>query len=111
MAFSHGLPKLMRIGELSQSFPDPLGLGSTLSVGLAIFAELFCSLAVMLGIGTRLAAVPVIITMLVAAFIIHAADPWAKKELALLYAVIFTTLFFTGAGRFRLKLSKLEGWS
>jgi putative oxidoreductase len=53
-----------------------------------------------LGVATRFAAVPLAVTMLVAAFAIHADDPWAKKELALLYAVPFVTLVFTGAGKF-----------
>ena len=43
---------------------------------------------------------PLLITMLVAALIIHAEDPWARKELALLYAVPAIALIFTGAGRF-----------
>ena len=42
------------------------------------------------------------VTMLVAALIIHGDDPWAKKELALLYFFPFAALFLTGAGRYSL---------
>lgn len=102
MAFGHGWGKLMSWPTLSAKFPDPLGVGPSASLSLAIFAELFCSLAIMLGFATRLSVIPLIVTMLVAAFVIHGADPWQKKELAVLYLFPFLTLVFTGPGRFSL---------
>jgi putative oxidoreductase len=62
----------------------------------------FCSIAIILGFATRFVSIPLIITMFVAVFIIHADDPWQKKEFALLYLVPFLTLLFTGAGKFSL---------
>ena len=100
MLFSHGLGKLMSFSEKHSMFPDPLGAGSSLSMTLAIGAEVFCSAALILGIATRLAAVPLIITMLVAVLIVHADDPFAKKEFALLYLAPFITLMLTGPGKF-----------
>ena len=100
MLLTHGWSKLTGFGSLSDKFPDPLGVGSAFSLVLAIFAEVFCSLAVAAGIGTRVAAIPVIITMTVAAFMVHGDDPWAKKEFALMYAIPFLALMFTGAGRY-----------
>ena len=38
--------------------------------------------------------------MLVAAFIVHGADPFAKKEKALLYAICFLVIAITGAGKY-----------
>jgi putative oxidoreductase len=100
MLVAHGWGKLAGFGELAGKFPDPIGVGSTLSLALAVFAEVLCALLIMIGLGTRFAAVPLLITMLVAAFIVHADDPWGKKEFALLYAIPFLTLIFTGGGRF-----------
>jgi putative oxidoreductase len=100
MAAGHGWDKLLTFGARSGSFPDPLGVGSELSLALAVFAELLCSIFLMLGLATRFAAVPALITMLTAAFFIHGDDPWAKKELALLYAVPFLTLLLAGGGRY-----------
>ena len=100
MALGHGLGKFANFPQAAISFPDPLGVGHTLSMGLAIFAELLCSVLLVFGLFTRLAAVPLIITMLVAALIIHADDPWQKKEMALLYLVPFVTIFFAGPGNF-----------
>ena len=102
MLLGHGWGKLTSFAERSSSFPDPLGIGSLLSMALATGAEAFCALAVILGFATRWAAVPLMVTMLVAALIIHGDDPWAKKEFALLYFPPFATLFFAGAGRYSL---------
>jgi putative oxidoreductase len=102
MLFAHGLPKLLDYSEMSGKFPDPIGLGSELSLILAILAELLCSLLVMLGLVTRLAALPLCATMFVAAFLHHSADPFDKKELALLYLVVFVFLALVGGGNFSL---------
>ncbi len=103
MLVAHGWGKLTSYGVLSTKFPDPLGLGSTqLSLTLAVGAEVFCSILVIVGLATRFAAVPLVITMAVAAFIVHADDPWQKKEFALIYLLPFLSLVFTGAGRYSL---------
>jgi putative oxidoreductase len=102
MLFGHGLQKLLSYSEMSAKFPDPIGLGSELSLILAIFAEFLCSALVMLGLVTRLAALPVCATMFVAAFLVHVDDPFAKKELALLYLVVFVFLALAGGGSFSL---------
>ena len=92
----------MSFGERAASFPDPLGVGNSLSMGLVVFAEFFCALAIAVGLLTRGAVIPLIITMLVAGLVIHGDDPWQKKELAFLYLVPLVTLLFTGSGRFSL---------
>ena len=63
---------------------DVLGMGTTLSLGLAVFAEVVCSVLVLLGLGTRLAVIPLSITMLIVAFHVHMADPFAKQEMSLI---------------------------
>lgn len=102
MLFGHGLPKLLAFSEKAATFSDPLGVGSTTSLVLAILGEVVASVLVIIGLGTRLAAVPLLITMFVAAFVVHADDPWGRKEFALLYAVPALALIFTGPGRFAL---------
>ncbi|MAQ14143.1 MAG: DoxX family protein [Sandaracinus sp.] len=100
MMLTHGIPKLMGFAENSDSFPDPLGVGSPVAMALAIFAEVVCAGLVVVGAFTRLAVIPLMTTMIVAAFIVHAADPLAKKELALLYLTAYAALGLMGAGRF-----------
>ena len=97
----HGLPKLAMIfsGEPVQ-FPGVFGMSPEFSLALTVFAEVFCSLLILVGFGTRIATVPLIITMLVAAFYIHAADPFAKQELAIHYLLAYVLLLITGSGKY-----------
>jgi putative oxidoreductase len=71
-------------------------------LGLVLFAEVGCSLLIMLGFKTRWATIPLVITMLVAAFYAHAADPFGKKELSLLFFTLFLSILISGGGRFSL---------
>lgn len=98
----HGWAKIQNFEAYSEKFLDPFGIGPAASLGLAIFAEFGCSILVALGLGTRLACVPLAITMIVAGFIAHGADPWNKKELAFMYLIAYVVLFLTGPGRFSL---------
>lgn len=98
---THGLPKLSRLfagGEIQ--FGDPLGLGPALSLILVVFAEFLCSILIGLGLGTRLASIPLMFTMLVAAFIAHGPDPFGRKEIALLYFLFYLTLLVTGSRKY-----------
>ena len=117
---THGLGKLemLRAGNYA-GFGDPIGLGSELSLILATGAEFFCAILVMIGLATRVAALPIVFTMGVAAFVVHTNDPWLmgeafklfmekktqmplSKEPALVYMVPFAALIFTGPGKFSL---------
>ncbi|MEP0862600.1 MAG: DoxX family protein [Ignavibacterium sp.] len=110
MLFAHGLPKLNRLfssGEIN--FADPLGIGTVPSLALAVFSEFFCSILVILGLFTRASLIPLIITMFVAGFVHHSADPFAQKEKALLFLLIYVFLFITGPGKYSLnRIIKLK---
>ena len=97
---THGFPKLMNYSERANSFSDPLGLGSEASLVLAILAEVFCSLLLILGVITRMALIPLIILMVVIPFIVHCDDPFGRKELPLFYLAAFLTIFLAGPGRY-----------
>lgn len=100
MLVGHGLPKFMTWAERSQKFFDPFGLGPAPSLALVIFAELGCSFALVAGLYTRFATIPLLVTMFVAAFMANAGEPWNKQELAMSYAAIFVTLLIAGPGRY-----------
>ena len=100
MLMNHGIDKWANYQELSAVFPDPLGIGSPLSLGLAIFGELACSMAFIIGFLYRLAMIPMIFTMCVAFFIVHADDPFAVKELAFVNLVVFVLMYIVGPGKF-----------
>lgn len=101
MMLTHGIPKIGRFfGEGPVKFADPFGLGPEISLGMAIFAEVICAVLVMIGFKTRLATIPLILTMLTAAFYAHLNDPFGKKELPLLYVCVFLGILAFGAGKF-----------
>lgn len=99
MMLVHGIAKVKKFGELSEGFPDPIGVGNSVSLILAIGAEVGCSVLLMVGLATRLASLPLAFTMGVALFVIHADDPWGKKELAAVYLLVYVALFLTGPGK------------
>lgn len=101
MLINHGWGKLQTFMNAEViKFPDPLGIGASTSMGLAVFAEVVCAALIVVGLFTRLATVPALITMLVAIFIMHWADPFADKETAILYAIPYLAILLMGAGRY-----------
>ncbi|MBI2284457.1 MAG: DoxX family protein [Bacteroidetes bacterium] len=101
LMLTHGLPKMSMLfsGDPVQ-FPPVMGLGAKTSLGLAVFAEVICSVLILAGFATRLATLPLIITMLVAVFVIHEADPFKVKEPALYYLLVYLVLLLGGSGKF-----------
>lgn len=109
MILNHGWRKLGKLtGEGPIKFADPLGLGSELSLWLTVFAEVGCAALITIGLFTRMAAVPAFITMFVAAFVIHGADPFADKEHALLFAVAYLVIYLLGPGRYSIDHLRTE---
>ncbi len=103
MMIPHGwskLSKLISTGEFR--FADPIGFGPEITLLFAIFSEFFCAILVLVGFKTRLATIPLIITMLIAALVVHGSDPWSKQEFPLLYAVAYLGIGLLGAGKYSL---------
>ncbi len=100
MMLTHGIPKLLKMLSGDFSFGDPIGVGETATLILAVLCEVFFPILVIIGFKTRLSAIPVIITMIVAAFVVHAADPFGIKEKAILYLIGFIAIALLGAGKY-----------
>lgn len=98
---SHGFPKLQMLLEGGKiDFYDFLGLGPQISLILTVIAEFVCSILLILGLFTRVALGFLIFTMIIAAFVVHGADPFEKQEMALIYLSAYLLLMTFGAGRF-----------
>ncbi|TDS11916.1 DoxX family protein [Sphingobacterium paludis] len=97
----HGYAKLVEFSERKGQFMSFLGLGSTLSLSLAIFAEFFCSIFLVFGLFTRLATIPLLITILVI-MSVHNWEIFGKYELASAFFVGYLAIFLLGPGRFSL---------
>lgn len=102
LMLTHGIPKIGRLFQDEVKFIDFMGLGPEVSLILAIFAEVLCSIFVLLGLGLRWAIIPLLITMLTAIFMVHGADPFATQEKLWLYVLIYGVLLITGSGRYSL---------
>ncbi len=103
MLLLHGRGKLLDFSGTVAKFPALLGLPANVNLGLAIFAEVFCSTLLIAGLFTRFAALALAITMGTAFFIVHKSSLIAgpgSGELAMVYLVAYVTLLFTGAGKF-----------
>ena len=98
MLTQSGLYKLTHFSELSAKFYNFLGMGDKASLMLVIFAEVFCSFFVILGLFTRLAVIPLIITMCVAFFGAHNGN-LQEGTAALLYMFAYFVLLLLGPGR------------
>ncbi len=98
LMLSHGIPKALEYESLVQSFPDPLNVGTEISAMLILFAEVGCSVLLLLGLFGRFASATLFIAMMVAALTHHFADPFAVRELPLLYAAVYACLTLTGPG-------------
>ena len=97
--FAHGLDKLMDFNELSVTYPSVMGLGSYMTLMLAIFCEFCCSLFLMTGCMTRIILLPMIVSMAVAFFDTH-DGMMPEGELSLIYLIVFFCLFLSGPGRY-----------
>lgn len=100
LLLTHGYGKFLKLFTDPTDFGDPIGLGPTISLILAVIGEFVAPLLIIVGYKTKLAAIPSLITMLVAAFIVHASDPFGRKEKALIFAICFLVIAFTGAGKY-----------
>ncbi len=126
---THGWGKLqMLLSGGAAQFGDPIGLGPTLSLALVTVSEFACAVLLIAGLATRLAAIPPVISMSVAAFVVHAANPWTmeaaaraffagtskdwfSKEPALLYLIPVLSLAFAGGGKFSLDALIAARWN
>ncbi|MBT8257057.1 MAG: DoxX family protein [Bacteroidia bacterium] len=100
LMLGHGIPKINRLFESPIEFADPIGLGPTVSLILTLIGEVVAPVLIIVGWKTRLAAIPAFITMVVAAFVVHGADPFRKKEMAIIYALVFLVIMIGGPGKF-----------
>jgi putative oxidoreductase len=100
----HGWSKLTHFAERSQRFADPFGFGSPASLVLVVFAEVFCSVLLAVGLFTRGAALACGIAMATAFFHAHGArlTGQGNGELPFMFLGAFVTLLLAGGGRFSL---------
>ena len=97
----HGIEKFANFSQMQQHFPDPLHVGATFSLTFALLSDGICSLLIMLGFATRLAALVIVINLFVVFLTMHQFS-FAKEHAELVYIYLggFLTIFIAGAGKY-----------
>lgn len=105
MMIPHGLKKIDKLNNpISElTFTDPLGVGSKNSLIAAAVVELLFPVLVMLGAKVRITTLPLIATMIIAAFVVHQGDSISDREPALLFLFGYVAIWFLGAGKYSVK--------
>lgn len=97
----HGLEKLTHFSQMVQHFPDPIHIGVHASLVIALISDGICSLLVVLGLATRIAALIIACNIAVAFYFVHHYAFFTEHgELMILYIGGALALLFAGAGRF-----------
>lgn len=98
----YGYPRLINFSKFSSEFAGPLGLGAETSMALVIFAEFFCSLFLVMGLFTRWSCIPLIITMIVATWVVNGGKGFIFQEKSFVYLISYISLLISGGGYFSL---------
>jgi putative oxidoreductase len=102
LLYVHGMPKILHYTNELAHIEDPFGLGPSLSLWAAIFAEVVCPIAIVLGVATRLACLPIIAVLLIAMLAVHPDWTVAEGQFGWLLLIIFMTIGLCGPGRWGL---------
>ncbi|MBS1533323.1 MAG: DoxX family protein [Bacteroidetes bacterium] len=98
LTMHHGYQKLLHFDAMKIGFLNFLGLGSSVSLAIAMIVELFGSILIALGLFTRAAAIPLMIIMSIALFKIKEGDIFGGGESAALYLLGYLCLLVGGPG-------------
>lgn len=97
---NHGLPKMMKFSQMQSTFYDPFGISHPGALLLVLFAEVFCAIFIVIGLFTRLAAIPLVIMLLVIVFMRNQGKPFSDQELPVLFLAAFLAILLMGSGKY-----------
>lgn len=99
LLINHGIDKLKHFAERQHSFADPFHIGHMPTLMLSLFAEVFCTVFIVLGLFTRIMAIPVVINFAVIVFIVNKSYS-GPAELGVLYFAAFFSILLMGPGKY-----------
>ena len=102
LLYVHGLPKLLHYSTELTQIDDPMHLGRSLTLSLALLAEIACPLLIAAGVLTRLACLPIIFLLLVSMLAVHPDWSIAEGQFGWLLLIIFGCIALAGPGRYSL---------
>lgn len=98
----HGLKKIGVGIAQAEVVPNPLGLPEAVNQIFATGANLICPLFIILGLFTRLAAIPIAAVTLTGYFVVHGNDPLPERDIPFMFSVAFLFIMAVGGGRYSL---------
>ncbi|MBD8150864.1 DoxX family protein [Pseudomonas fluorescens] len=98
----HGLPKLLNYSEQLKLIEDPFHLGASVTLWLAIFAEVLCPVLIVAGVLVRLACLPILAVLVIALLVVHPQWTLFEGQFGWLLMIIFTSILIAGPGRLTL---------
>ncbi|AZF05001.1 DoxX family protein [Pseudomonas sp. R5-89-07] len=98
----HGLPKLLHYSEQLKLIEDPFHLGASVTLLLAIFAEVLCPLLIIAGVWVRLACLPILAVLVIALLVVHPEWTLFEGQFGWLLMIIFSSILIAGPGSLRL---------
>ena len=115
----YGYQKLVHFQEMASSDfwakdVSFLGMHGAFPLALTVFAELFCSLLLIVGLFTRLSLIPLLICMAYIFLVIFPGSMVSNGENGVefnntfVYFTIYLALFFTGPGKYSLDYKFLK---
>lgn len=96
---NHGYSKLVHFSTMKNHFMNFLGLGSTISLALVVFAEFFCSIFVILGLFTRVVIIPIVVVMSVVVFVATHGEILGQGEKGAIYLACALAILLCGPGK------------
>jgi putative oxidoreductase len=99
MMIPHGYDKLVKFAHMKSGFINFLGMGSTMSLALDVFAEFFCSIFLVFGLFARIVVIPLIIAMCVVVAIAHHYEIFGKGEHGAMFLAGFIVILLLGPGK------------
>lgn len=98
----HGWMKIDNYAMYQPMTQDIIGIGRRLTYDLPMIAEFGGGILILLGLFTRLAVIPIAITMAVAYFVAHKKDMFMMKELPFVFMWLTPVIFILGSGKYSL---------
>lgn len=111
MIYAHGLKKLgIGVAEAEQ-VPNPLHLPEAMNNVIAVSANVFFPILVILGLFTRLSVLPILAVTLIGYFVLHFHDAPLVKDTPFMFSLSYLVILFLGAGKYSLDHYLYKGFS
>jgi putative oxidoreductase len=98
----HSFFKINNFDKIVGEFINFLGMGSHATLWIVIIIELFCSLMLIIGLLTRLAVIPLLITAIIIVFVAHHGDILGEGSAGFFYFIGYSAIALLGPGKYSL---------